>query len=177
MSKSTENNTLETEPKRRNFLYTLWVGLGLVACAEAIWLVVSFLKPRKLKKKTGDFGGIIEVGPITSFEPNSVTAFPRGHFYLARLEDGGFLALHRKCTHLGCTVPWVDAEKLFICPCHASTFDIRGIVLKAPAVRALDLFKVTIENKIIYVETGTLIKRSGFRKEQVAYPQKSGSKA
>jgi cytochrome b6-f complex iron-sulfur subunit len=142
-----------------------------------IWLVVSFLKPKKPKKKTGDFGGTIKAGPIASFALSSVTAFPRGHFYLARLEDGGFLALHRKCTHLGCTVPWVDTEKLFICPCHASTFDIRGSVLKAPATRALDLFKVTIENNIVFVDTGALIKRSGYRKEQVVYPENSGSKA
>ena len=27
------------------------------------------------------------------FEPGSVTAFPRGKFYLVKLEDGGFLAL------------------------------------------------------------------------------------
>ncbi len=177
MSKSTENNNLEAEPKRRSFLYTLWIGLGLIACVEIMWLVVSFFKPRKPKRKTGDFGGIIAAGLVSSFEPNSVTAFPRGHFYLARLEDGGFLALHRKCTHLGCTVPWIDAEKRFICPCHASTFDITGNVLKSPATRALELFKVTIENNIVYVETGVLIKRSGFRNEQVAYPTKSGSRA
>ena len=43
------------------------------------------------------------------------------------LEDGGFLALHRQCTHLGCTVPWVPARQAFVCPCHASAFDIRFV--------------------------------------------------
>lgn len=170
MSKSTERERPETEPKRRGFLYTLWAGLGLVAFGEIIWLVVSFLKPVKSPPKRGDFGGVIKAGPVSGFKPGSVTAFPRGHFYLARLEDGGFLALYRKCTHLGCTLPWVDAEKRFICPCHSSTFDIRGSVLKSPASRALDLFMVRIENNIVRVETGRLIKRSGFRKEQIVYP-------
>ena len=172
MSKSTDKERSETEPKRRSFLYTLWAGLGLVAFAEVIWLFVSFLKPGKSPQKKGNFGGVIEAGPVSSFKPGSVTAFPRGHFYLACLEDGGFLALYRKCTHLGCTLPWVDAEKRFICPCHASTFDIRGNVLKSPASRALDLFMVRIENNIVRVETGRLIKRSGFRKEQLVYPKK-----
>ena len=177
MSKSTENERSETEPKRRGFLYTLWAGLGLVAFGEIIWLVVSFLKPGTPPPKKGDFGGVIEVGQVSAFKPGSVTAFPRGHFYLACLEDGGFLALYRKCTHLGCTLPWVDAEKRFICPCHASTFDIRGDVLKSPASRAMDLFMVRIENNIVRVETGKLIKRSGFRKEQLVYPKKIESKS
>jgi cytochrome b6-f complex iron-sulfur subunit len=100
-----------------------------------------------------------------------VTAFPRGNFYLARLEDGGFLAVSRTCTHLGCTVPWVFAEKRFVCPCHASTFDITGNVVNAPAPRAMDLYEVFIENNIVKVDARKRIRRTEFRKEQVVYPR------
>ena len=85
--------------------------------------------------------------------PHSVTAFVRGRFYLARLADGGFLALSRKCTHLGCTVPWVATENKFVCPCHASAFDITGNVISPPAPRALDIYAVMIENDIVKVDT------------------------
>ena len=88
-----------------------------------------------------------------------------------RLEDGGFLAISRKCTHLGCTVPWVEEDKRFACPCHGSTFDITGNVIQAPAPRALDLFPVTIENNVVKVNTGKRIKRSAFRASQVTYPR------
>ena len=57
----------------------------------------------------------------------------------AFLDDGGFLALHRKCTHLGCTVPWNRAENRFVCPCHASAFDLAGDVVSAPASRAVSI--------------------------------------
>ena len=60
-----------------------------------------------------------------------------------RLDDGGLLALSCKCTHLGCTVPWVEKEKKFLCPCHASAFDITGNVINSPAARALDTFPVS----------------------------------
>jgi cytochrome b6-f complex iron-sulfur subunit len=83
------------------------------------------------------------------------------------------LALSRKCTHLGCTLPWVEKENKFTCPCHASTFDITGKVISAPAPRALDIYPVIIENNIVKVDTGELLKRSEFRSEQVVYPKKT----
>ena len=110
-------------------------------------------------------------GPIENFEPGTVSAFVRGKFYLARLEDGGFLAMSRSCTHLSCTVPWVSSENKFICPCHSSEFDIRGNVINPPAPRALDLHPVTIENNVLKVDTGKLTKRPEFAAGQVTYPK------
>jgi cytochrome b6-f complex iron-sulfur subunit len=158
---------------RRGFLAKLWLGLGAIALAEIIWLIVSFFRPRKPRAGKGDFGTTIEAGPVASFDLNSVTAFPRGQFYLARLEDGGFLALSRRCTHLGCTVPWVEEDRAFKCPCHSSAFDIRGHVIRSPASRALDIFPMTIENNVVKVDTSQLLKRRAFRPEQVTYPKKT----
>ena len=115
---------------------------------------------------------MIVTGPADSFQPDSVTAFPRGQFYLACLEDGGLLAISRRCTHLGCTVPWYAEKKQFVCPCHASAFDIRGDVIHSPATRALDLYAIIIENNIVKVNTAKQIKRREFRKEQVTYIKK-----
>jgi cytochrome b6-f complex iron-sulfur subunit len=81
----------------------------------------------------------------------------------------GFLALSRRCTHLGCTVPWDPDKGQFACPCHASVFDIRGDVIQSPAPRALDIFAVSIENNRVKVETGRPIQRRAFDNAQVAY--------
>ena len=97
-----------------------------------------------------------------------MTPFPAGGFYLVRLEDGGFLALHRECTHLGCSVPWRAERERFECPCHASTFDRTGAVLGPPATRPLDLLPVRIENGQVKVELGRRIRRSAFEPSQVA---------
>jgi cytochrome b6-f complex iron-sulfur subunit len=139
-------------------------ALGLVALAEIVWIALDFLKPRKRREGAA---AMVVAGPVDRFEPGSVTAFPEGRFYLARLEDGGFLALDRTCTHLGCTVPWVASQKRFVCPCHSSAFDIFGDVLSPPAPRALDLYPVRIENGIVKVETGRPIRRQRFERDQV----------
>jgi cytochrome b6-f complex iron-sulfur subunit len=141
--------------------------LGLVVLAESAAVAALFLWPRKAKPREGGYGGVITAGPVDSFAPGQVTPFAKGQFYLARLADGGFLALSRKCTHLGCTVPWDEKAKRFACPCHASAFDERGAVLSPPAPRPLDLYPIRIENGVVKVDTSTPILRETFDPSQV----------
>ncbi len=151
---------------RRRFLWTAWLGLLGVMLAEGAWVVIDFVRPRRARRRE-ETGVVVVAGPVDRFEPDSVTAFPQGRFYLVRLADGGFLAVSRECTHLGCTVPWIDDEHRFVCPCHASAFDIRGDVVNPPAPRALDLFEVRIENRVVKVNTANLQKRSAYDAAQV----------
>ena len=172
MPTKTKEKKSQAEPTRRSLLNIFWIILGGVALAEFVAVAFAFLRPRKSKTGGENVDSIITAGAVERFRPNSVTAFVRGKFYLARLENGGFLALSRTCTHLGCTVPWVEKEMKFACPCHGSTFDITGNVIDAPAPRALNIYPITIENNIINVDTRKPMKRSSFRTEQVVYPKK-----
>jgi len=153
---------------RRNLLGRLMRVLGGVAIIEAGWITLSALVPRKHEGPEIDGPGVRVAGPVERFEPGSVTAFADSRFYLARLDDGGFLAVHRKCTHLGCSVPWIESEQRFACPCHSSAFDIHGDVINAPAPRPLDLFPVTVEKGIVKVDTARLIRRTSYDPSQVA---------
>jgi cytochrome b6-f complex iron-sulfur subunit len=162
--------SLQTETSRRSFLNKLWMSLGFLALIETIALVVAFLRPGNQMGKGANKPRLITAGPVEKFPPDSVTAFVRGKFYLARLADGGFLALSRKCTHLGCAVPWISDKKRFECPCHASEFDIRGEVIRPPAPRALDIYRLHIENNVVKVDIGRVIKRGCFDIAQVVYP-------
>ena len=159
----------ETGTTRRGFLGRLWLWLGGLALVEAAWVTSAILRPRPKRQAASD-ETIVVAGPVERFDADTVTAFPGGRFYLSRLADGGFLALSRRCTHLGCTVPWSDDEHRFVCPCHASSFDIRGEVLSPPAPRALDLHPVRIENGVVKVDTSTTISRTAFDESQVSRP-------
>ncbi len=148
----------DIDERRRKFLSRLAALLGTLAVFEAGWIGATFLGRRRSSTSSDKMRAAHVAGPVERFEPGSVTAFRDGHFYLVRLEDGGFLALHRKCTHLGCTVPWNADEQRFTCPCHASAFDMRGEVLSAPATRPLEQFAVRIENGNVVVNTDKLIR-------------------
>ena len=132
-------------------------------------MVIAFLRPGKKQTTAAEKASVIVAGPVDNFEPGSVSAFVQGKFYLTRLEDGGFLALSRNCTHLGCAIPWVEKENRFICPCHSSAFKITGEVANPPAARALDIYQVNIENGVLTVDTSKAMKRSAFTADQVTY--------
>lgn len=153
------------DPERRGSLRSIWIGLVAIATGQAGWIAASFLKPRHADARES---ALFVAGQVDHFEAGTVTAFPEGKFYLVRLADGGFLALHRECTHLGCTVPWDPTQKKFVCPCHASQFDITGEVLAAPAPRPLDTFAVRLENGLVKIDLSRRLPRQAFDASQVA---------
>jgi cytochrome b6-f complex iron-sulfur subunit len=153
---------------RRSFMGKLWLLLGGVALAESVLIALDFLRPHP-RDGGGEAAKIFTAGPVDRFEKGTVTAFPEGKFYLARLDDGGFLALSRSCTHLGCTVPWNPDEKRFVCPCHASAFSIAGEVSSPPAPRPLDYYAVRIENGVVKVDLRKPLRRRSFATGQAVY--------
>ncbi len=138
---------------------------GLAATVASLWP----------KVKTGGFGSVIAAGEVEDFPIGSVTPFPEGRFYLSRV-DSGFLALSRKCTHLGCVVPFqkdepsldkLAPEGRFNCPCHGGMYDRYGQVISGPPPRPLDLYPIKIEGGKILVNTGKAIMRDAYNPSQV----------
>ncbi|HLA28452.1 MAG TPA: ubiquinol-cytochrome c reductase iron-sulfur subunit [Syntrophales bacterium] len=149
----------------------LWGGLCILT-AESLAATVASLWPQV---KAGGFGSVVTIGKADNFPVGSVTSFPEARFYLSRVESG-FLALSRKCTHLGCVVPWqkdepsldkIASEGRFNCPCHGGMFDRYGQVIAGPPPRPMDLYPVKIEDGMILVDTGKIIRRDSFNPSQV----------
>jgi cytochrome b6-f complex iron-sulfur subunit len=151
---------------RREFLV---VGLAFSMAAlvgQAGLALFNFFKPRV---KPGAFGGVVVAGQVDEFEPGTVSHIRSGRCYVTRLEDGGFLALWQRCTHLGCTIPWRQEEERFNCPCHSSIFDAVGEVESGPAPRPMDLFPIVIIDEEVVIDTGNPVQRDTFEPTQVTY--------
>lgn len=162
---NTKHKTEDTLP-RRDFLKLGLGTLGALAALELGGAGLLYLQPRH---NTEEFGGVVTAGSVDSFPSGSVTEFPTGRFFLVRVEDGGFLAVHSRCPHLGCTVNWMAVQDEFHCPCHASSFDAFGNFKKQPVPRALDIFPVTIDEDTVLVDTSRLQQRSRFSPDQLVY--------
>lgn len=162
--------TVEKDGKRVNrgdFLMIASLASLAGLFGQAGVALFSFFKPRT---QPGSFGARVNAGQVDEFTPGTVSHISVGRFYLARLEDGGFLALWQRCTHLGCSVPWREAAGEFLCPCHSSVFTPRGEVVSGPAPRPMDLFQIEIVDHAVIVDTSRPLQREKFDPTQVTYP-------
>ena len=164
-----------TDVGRRKFLLRGVGAASLAFLGQFALASIDFLYPRL----RGGFGSAISVGAegdlrseLSNREPKFI---PDGRFYLslyegdpaeaaditayntANVAESGFVALYRKCVHLGCSVPWCGPAKWFECPCHGSKYSINGEYRDGPAPRGLDLFRVEVEDGQVIVDTATII--------------------
>ena len=151
---------------RRSFLKLGIGALAAVAALEAGGATVVYLQSSAAE---AELGGVVNAGPATAFPHGSVTQFADSRFFLVRADDGGFLALYRRCPHLGCTIDWEDGRAHFNCPCHASSFDFYGNFDSPPVPRPLDTFDVVIRDGDVLVDTGAARQRSTFSTAQLVY--------
>ncbi|HEU5001440.1 MAG TPA: Rieske 2Fe-2S domain-containing protein [Actinomycetota bacterium] len=166
---------------RRQFLNRAYVAAVVVALGNFALASLDFLWPRN----TGGLGGKVIVGDASQLRSqlestrvpiadSDTAVLPPGIFLMtyegqpaaaakvpayvqANTAESGFVALYRKCVHLGCTVPFCNTSKWFECPCHGSKYSINGEYRAGPAPRSLDRFRVDIVNGQVVVDTSTLI--------------------
>ena len=104
----------------------------------------------------GDTGaapaGYTQVGTLPAdTTPVSFTSGKiKGYIYAASATQ--VTVFSGKCTHMGCEVPYVAADKKFECPCHGSAFDPTGEVLKGPASKRLPLFDNKVVGQVVYAK-------------------------
>lgn len=123
---------------RRDFVRQLAaaVAVGVVApgCASVVAVPVAPVDGR-IRLRPSDYPGLDGDGGYLRLQPDGFG----GQVYLLAT-DIGYVAVSPICTHLGCTVEIQGAR--LECPCHGSTFDRSGRVLRGPAERALRSFPV-----------------------------------
>ena len=138
------------------------LGSVVVAGLEVRGGFVYFFWPNK----TGAFGREITV-TLDVVPPAGDAPYRNqtGKFFIIP-NDGGSLALYRKCPHLGCTVPWSPPEDMWHCPCHGSIYNWHGERIAGPTPRPMDLMPMRVAGNTIIVDTGTIIQRSEWTSEQ-----------
>ncbi len=119
-----------------------FVGACATACASALLGLAAGGCASLVARPVTPVDGRIELAlahyPELAEAGGSLKLLPEGRaepVYVLAQSDGGFAALSPICTHLGCTVE-IEGERL-VCPCHGSTYDRAGAVLRGPAERPL----------------------------------------
>jgi len=164
MNLDNQSDNSAGEIGRRQFIVVSWVGALIGLFAQTFSGLMRFMTP---VLEEGAFGTEVRAGRVEEFDIDTVDYFRDSRFYLVRLDEG-FLALYRKCPHLGCVVPWDEEAGHFNCPCHTSLFTMRGEVTSGPSPRPLDLFPVTIRDGEVFVNTGQIVQRHAYDSSQAA---------
>lgn len=172
---------------RRQFLTLSWWGLAGFLLSGLSGITIWSLWPTKKSPFSqtvvlgGISGGKVAAGNVNDLKVGEVTVFVKERFFVIRTETG-ILALHNKCPHLGCAVPWrgdlparpeepdiltpPNGLGRFHCPCHGSQYDRLGVIREGPAPRPMDYFDpedVAIDAVgNIVVDTSKAVTRSSF---------------
>lgn len=126
--------------RRRFFAVGASVGMvsfllaGFVAMVRFMYPRVQFEPPSKFKV---GFPDEYVVGAVS-------TRWKKSHRVWIVRESKGFYAVLARCTHLGCTPGWFNAENKFKCFCHGSGFRKSGLNYEGPAPRPLERVKILL---------------------------------
>jgi menaquinol-cytochrome c reductase iron-sulfur subunit len=147
------------DTSRRSFLAGLLAAGGAaVGALLAVPLVRFALYPvlaRTTEKSWSDVGKVDEFQSLTAPVKKLVTIEQRDGWrktinqqpvYVTKDAQGAVIVLSAVCTHLGCSVRWVDAQNKFVCPCHGGMFSGEGKLLGGPPPRGLDQLQTKVED-------------------------------
>lgn len=94
-------------------------------------------------------GGAPQFFQVRGVKKDAWTTYPStslGAVYVRKEEDGTLTCVNARCTHLGCTVQYQPGKDDFLCPCHASSFNLKGERSNQIPPRNLDHLNVEIRN-------------------------------
>jgi cytochrome b6-f complex iron-sulfur subunit len=152
---------------RRNILGLAGWGAVLGSLGAGTLAFGRFMYPRVLFEPNT----VVKVGKPTDYFVNTVSDkwIKEYRLWLVRFSDG-IVAVSGKCTHLGCTPRYLEAENKFKCPCHGSGFrgvdagsgapNWTGVNFEGPAPRPLERFKIGLaEDGQIVVDLGIVYRQ------------------
>jgi menaquinol-cytochrome c reductase iron-sulfur subunit len=147
---------------RRSFLGGLlgagMAGVGALLVIPVVRFVLHPVLARTTEKSWSDVGRVDEFQDFDAPVKKLVTIEQRDGWrktmiekpvYVGKDASGKLIVLSAVCPHLGCTVPWVEKEKKFICPCHLGMFSPDGQLLGGPPPRDLDRLETKIEDGVL----------------------------
>ncbi len=105
------------------------LAVGVLAFLYPLLRFIGFRVPRKPQR--------IEI--TKHLLPGQFHSTPQ---FILFTSESKVWAVARRCTHLGCTLHYLEKEDILECPCHQSRFSKDGLVLNGPARKALKVYPV-----------------------------------
>ncbi|MBI2915365.1 MAG: ubiquinol-cytochrome c reductase iron-sulfur subunit [Elusimicrobia bacterium] len=147
---------------RRDFLWVGWTAFAAFLAGSAA-AMGRFMLPNILYESPQMF----KAGRPEDYPIGVTTKWMKEQRVWIVKTSKSVYALWGRCTHLGCTPNWFDAEKRFKCPCHGSNFTVDGDVIAGPAPKPLNRCAIALlPTGEILIDKSILETRPGFRENK-----------
>ena len=134
---------MSQEPDRRRVLRLLAAGGCLAVTGAFEWIGCSAGGGRRSEVVTVDRDQVDREGRVVVRWQDQPVEI--------RADGEGYEARSLVCTHIGCTVRWVAAERHYACPCHEGYFDERGHPIGGPPTAPLRPVPLSVDGNAIQV--------------------------
>jgi quinol---cytochrome c reductase iron-sulfur subunit, bacillus type len=146
----------DSQPSRRRFLARVVVALNAVIAMVVATPAAGYLLSPLLRRRSSQWVAIGKASMFAAKTPQrvayeyddeggySVDQVRRAAF--VRSSDDGLIVLSPVCTHMGCNVSFIEASKMFECPCHGGKYDIDGRVVDGPPPAPLRRFETRVRD-------------------------------
>lgn len=171
---ATPQTSGQQEISRRSFLKLGW-GAFLGFLASSAGATLKFMFPNVLYDPPETF----KAGRPEDYPMGVSTRWTKAQrVWVVRTEQGVY-AIWARCTHLGCTPNWFQAENRFRCPCHGSNYTPGGDVIAGPAPKPMYRCAIRLlPSGELLIDKSVLENRPGLREKQqffVAYSRSTSS--
>jgi len=141
---------------RREFIEKACLaGIGIVAGTSVINSLG--IKTLKAAPRPGVFHSNREIPLVLADTPELQTIGGAYHLEIdeidknllvVRRDEDTFIAVDIKCTHKSCDLAYqnIAGKEWFVCPCHDSRFDMKGIPQSGPAKIPIGTYKTSLKN-------------------------------
>ena len=132
---------------RRRFIKHSTNSVFAAGCAAYGFSGCAITQTYKGTARNGMFTGIISEYPELSTAGGAIILEAEGlpePVAIINIDGTEIRAFSALCAHMGCTVG--VSQNFFLCPCHGSTYDLTGSVVRGPAQKGLKRFPVTVDS-------------------------------
>lgn len=133
---------MDLNMSRKKFLDALMGVGGLSVVGVIAFPLLKYINPPKRSSESSewvDAGATTEIPDGGAKTLMSAAGVP---LVVVKRAADDFIALEKKCPHLGCMVEYSAGEVM--CPCHGAKFTLDGTRISGPAPRDLKKYKVEI---------------------------------
>ncbi|MEN6532354.1 MAG: Rieske (2Fe-2S) protein [Bryobacteraceae bacterium] len=129
-----------------------WVlGGGITASIVSfLYPALRFMSPPEIPEAAVDE---VNAGKAAELKPNSakIVKFGSRPVLLIRLDETKWRAFSAVCTHLNCTVQFLDTGHRIWCACHNGFYDLSGRVISGPPPRPLEEYTVHVRGEEVII--------------------------